>query len=69
MRLLGNVYSAPKTIREAQLISSGASLFPLQKCAQGRAWKTIIGEKRYQVQAQMVEIGSKPKAEGEKQAQ
>jgi hypothetical protein len=28
--------------------------------------KISIGEKRYQVQVQMVEIGSKPKAEGEK---
>ncbi|MCX6079010.1 MAG: hypothetical protein NTW32_05700 [Chloroflexi bacterium] len=27
--------------------------------------KIQIGEKRYQVQVQMVEIGSKPKAEGE----
>ena len=27
--------------------------------------KVVIGEKRYQVQVQMVEIGSKPKAEGE----
>lgn len=28
--------------------------------------KIQIGEKRYQVQVQMVEIGSKPKADGEK---
>ena len=28
--------------------------------------KISIGEKRYQVQVQLVEIGSKPKAEGEK---
>jgi hypothetical protein len=28
--------------------------------------KLTIGEKRYQAQVQMVEIGSKPKAEGEK---
>ena len=27
--------------------------------------KIAIGEKRYQVQVQLVEIGSKPKAEGE----
>ena len=27
--------------------------------------KVVIGEKRYQVQVQMVEIGTKPKAEGE----
>lgn len=27
--------------------------------------KIAIGEKRYQVQAQLVEIGSKPKAEGD----
>jgi len=27
--------------------------------------KISIGEKRYQVQVQMVEIGSKPKAEGD----
>ena len=28
--------------------------------------KIAIGEKRYQVQVQLVEIGSKPKADGEK---